>query len=185
MRKHKLLFAIITGSVLAFSTTPFISQQSIKADSYLNAVTQSPKHLGFHKVLVIEPTYVGKIHWKYPIYKSTVGSKRKIPAGKIVKILRTGTNFGWYMKIPGHKGDYTIARKYNDSSWYDLPQKHVYMDYGLFNGAKKRVNKSYKFTWKQYCKLVKMGMYTLMNHPYGATHNKIMKQIKKWKLKAN
>lgn len=185
MKKHKLLFLIIATSMLMTSSGSLISNQSVKADSYLNAVTAKYKNLGLHKVLITKTTYIRKIHWAVPTYKSTVGPKIRIPAGKQVRIIRTGTDFGWYMKVPGHKGDYTIVKKYNDSSWYDLPQKHIYIDYGLFHGAKKRVNKSYTFTWNQYCKLVKMGMWDLMYHPYGSTHNKIMKQIKQWDIKAS
>ena len=50
-------------------------------------------------------------------------------------------------------------------SWYDVYQKHVYLDKGLFEGKENRVGKSYKFTWKQYCHLVKMGIwYTDINN---------------------
>lgn len=118
MKLHKSLLTLFaTASVLSITA---ITSQPVKAINKKDAVTLSYKNLKYRKVILTKPVYVRKIHWKTPRYRSTLGPKLKLKRGKKVYIQQTGTDFGWYMHIPGHKGDYTIIKRYSDYSWFKL-----------------------------------------------------------------
>ncbi|WP_297952575.1 hypothetical protein [uncultured Lactobacillus sp.] len=136
----------------------------------------------FHKVVILKNTQVYKVHRGKDEAHNIYIKAYMLHPGDVATIRDRGVAWGWTI---GKKYNYCSMRDPFSFSWFDTYQRHYYIDYGLFHGAKKRVNKSYTFTWNQYCKLVKMGMWDLMYHPYGATHNKIMKQIKQWDIKAS
>lgn len=108
-----LLTATLLGSALTLTTS-----QPVQAIS--NAVTLSWHNQSYRKVKLTKTTYVRKIHWRIPNYRSTVGPKIRLKKNKVVRIQQTGADFGWYMHIPGRSGDYTIVKRYNDYSWFKL-----------------------------------------------------------------
>lgn len=96
--------------------TNVINSQPVQAISKRAAVNKP----GYRKVRILKRTCVRKIHWKSPTYQSTLGPKRYVSRNDIVRIMQTGTDFGWYMRIPGYSGEYTIVKHYNDYSWFTL-----------------------------------------------------------------
>lgn len=120
VRMNKRFISVALVSILLASGAVLAPTNTVNAISKKAAVTLTYKNMKFRKVRLNRSVYVQKIHWKDPNYKSTVGSKIKLRKGKIVRIQQTGTDFGWYMHITGHKGDYWIRVKYNDYSWFDL-----------------------------------------------------------------
>ena len=34
--------------------------------------------------------------------------------------MQVGTDFGWYLKIPGYRGTWTVSKRHNDYSWFKL-----------------------------------------------------------------
>lgn len=110
-----LLTATLLGSALTLTTS-----QPVQAISKKAAVSLSQHNQSYRKVKLTKTTYVRKIHWRIPNYKSTVGPKIKLKKNKVVRIQQTGADFGWYMHIPGRSGDYTIVKRYNDYSWFKL-----------------------------------------------------------------
>jgi len=137
-----------------------------------------------HKAVITAKTKINHIviNSKYPMgHKS---SSTYLEPGQLVwirKIDNMGTVVTWNGKAFSR---YNYWASYNYSNdWFELQIKQELIDTGLFHGAKKQSNKCYVFTWKQYCKLVKMGMWDLMDHPYGPNHTKILNQIKKWNVK--
>ncbi|MBL1072763.1 hypothetical protein [Lactobacillus kitasatonis] len=117
---NKKFISLALASILLAGGVALAPTSTVNAISKKAAVTLTYKNQKFRKVRLNRPVYVQKIHWKDPNYKSTVGPKIKLRKGKIVRIQQTGTDFGWYMHIPGHKGDYWIKVKDNDYSWFDL-----------------------------------------------------------------
>lgn len=109
-----LLSVALLGAGAAATSTP------VQAISKKQAVTLRQGNYSYRKVRLTKTTYIRRIHYKYPLYKSTVGPRIKLKSGRIVRIQQTGTNFGWYMHVPGWKGTYTIVKKYNDYSWFSL-----------------------------------------------------------------
>lgn len=116
---NKKLVILLTATLLgsALTLTP---SQPVQAISKKAAVTLSWHNQSYRKVKLTKTTYVRKIHWRTPNYKSTVGPKIKLKKNKVVRIQQTGTDFGWYMHIPGRSGDYTIVKRCNDYSWFKL-----------------------------------------------------------------
>lgn len=109
---NKKLVILLTSTLLGSALT-LTTSQPVQAISKKAAVT-----LSWHNQT--KTTYVRKIHWRTPNYKSTVGPKIKLKKNKVVRIQQTGTDFGWYMHISSRSGDYTIVKRYNDYSWFKL-----------------------------------------------------------------
>lgn len=114
----KKLTLISTSLMLAGTVTAIAAQP-------VSAITAKQRHLiknsiHYHKVKLTKKIAVRKIHKRIPTYKSTLGPKQYLRKGKTVRILQLGTDFGWYMHIPGRSGDYTIVKRYNDYSWFKL-----------------------------------------------------------------
>lgn len=182
MKKRILSILLISLALVGTVTT---TKSNVKADSFNYYSTgKGFTHLK-HKVVLIKPITIRKVHFYGHTFYTYLKEKKTLPAGTQIKILPYGDKGYYWLVFYGNKDTTRWVYPQKKTDWFDTYAKHIYIDYGLFHGAKKRVEKSYTFTWKQYCKLVKMGMYTLMYHPYGSTHNKIMKQIKAWNLTAD
>lgn len=176
MRKRILSILLISFALVGAA---IVTQSNVKADSFNYYSTgKGFTHLK-HKVVLIKPITIRKEHSYGHTFYTYLKEKKTLPAGTQIKILPYGDK-GYYWLISYGKFSNGWVYPPKTTDWFDTYQKHVLIDTGLFHGAKKRTNKSYEFTWKQYCKVVKMGMYTLIDHPYGTTRNKIMKQIKAW-----
>lgn len=67
-----LLTATLLGSALTLTTS-----QPVRAISKKAAVSLSQHNQSYRKVKLTKTTYVRKIHWRIPNYKSTVGPKIK------------------------------------------------------------------------------------------------------------
>lgn len=181
MKKRILSILLISLALIGTATA---AQSNVKADSFNYYSTgKGFSHLK-HKVVLTRPITIRKVHFYKHSFYTYLKERKILPAGTQIKILPYGDK-GYYWLISYGKFSNGWVYPPKKTDWFDTYAKHIYIDYGLFHGAKKRVEKSYTFTWKQYCKLVKMGMYTLMYHPYGSTHNRIMKQIKAWNLTAD
>lgn len=178
-RFRTALFSLIAAVGLAncLATT-----HTVKATSFNYYSTKGFYHFK-HKVVLTQPITIRKEHSYGHSFYTYLKEKKTLPAGTQIKILPYGDKGYYWIVLYGNTNKSTWVYPPKSTDWFDVYQKHIYIDTGLFHGAKKRINKSYEFTWNQYCKLVKMGMYTLMNHPYGPTHNKIMRQIKRWNVK--
>lgn len=133
-----------------------------------------------HRAVIMYPTKINHIvmNGKHPMGHKA-GSKY-LKAGQLVwirKIDTMGTVVTWKGKAFSH---YNYWASYNYSNdWFDLYQKNILIDIGLFKGATHRLEKSYKFTWPQYCKLVKMGLWTAYDK---AQQHRINQQVKKWNI---
>lgn len=121
--KHRFLKVAAVSVALtagAVSTVNMVQPaQPVQAISKKKAVNQ----LNFRKVKITKKTYVRKVHTRIPLYKSTLGPWMYVMPGDVVYVRQTGTNFGWYMEVPGHSGKYAIMKKYNDYSWFTLNTK--------------------------------------------------------------
>lgn len=183
MKLKKILFSVIALTGLATCLMAANTNQVKAASFNYYSTGKGFSHLK-HKVVLTRPITIRKIHFYKHSFYTYLKERKVLPAGTQIKILPYGDK-GYYWLISYGKFSNGWVYPPKTTDWFDTYQKHVLIDTGLFHGAKKRTNKSYEFTWKQYCKVVKMGMYTLMYHPYGSTHNKIMKQIKAWNLTAD
>lgn len=128
--KYLRTLTILTVGICLTSVVSLETTQPVQAISKKAAVNKP----GYRKVRILKKTYVRKIHWKNPTYKSTLGPKRYVSKNDVVRIMRTGTDFGWYMKVPGYGGEFTILKHMNDYSWLTL-------------NTKKPKSKKYKEGW--------------------------------------
>lgn len=121
--KHRFLKVAAVSVALtagAVSTVNMVQPaQPVQAISKKKAVNQ----LSFRKVKITKKTYVRKVHTHIPLYKSTLGPWMYVMPGDVVYVRQTGTNFDWYMEVPGHSGKYAIMKKHNDYSWFTLNTK--------------------------------------------------------------
>ena len=121
--KHRLLKVAAVSVALtagAVSTVNMVQPAlPVQAISKKKAVNQ----LNFRKVKITKKTYVRKVHTRIPLYKSTLGPWMYVMPGDVVYVRQTGTNFDWYMEVPGHSGKYAIMKKHNDYSWFTLNTK--------------------------------------------------------------
>lgn len=92
----------------------------------------------------------------------------------------------WLIKKPGYaygyfkrNGKFWAIPEVN-YSWKERYEKYKWVDKGLLDGSMKDEHFDYKFTWKQYCKLIKTGIYTTV-HPKRLWNTKIKYMIDKWK----
>ncbi|KRM31752.1 hypothetical protein FC44_GL000451 [Lactobacillus intestinalis DSM 6629] len=127
--KHKYLTAamvsiILAGSVGTISTTitPTQTVQAVNSNT-LKARKRAVNRNHFQKVVLTKQTYIRQIYLRVPAYKSTLGYKTYLAEGDPVYVEQTGADFGWFLKIPGDKGVYTILRNHNDYSWFKLAKK--------------------------------------------------------------
>lgn len=142
-----------------------------------------------YKAIVTEPKTVYWYSFYAPNWKEHKGHPKTLPVGKLITITRhygfgtmvTGKGMAHHSTID--KETFWMAPSYS-RSWYDVYAKHTLLDTGLFHGAKKRTNKSYSLTWKQYCRLVRMRLWDLTDKPYSYSlaHN-LLKQINAWGIK--
>lgn len=119
MRRKFFVIITLTIGICLGAGIYFLVPQPVQAISKKAKVNKP----SFTKVRILKKTCVRKIHWKIPRYRSTVGPKRYVSRNDIVRIKQTGFNFGWYMKVPGHRGLYTIVKGLNDYSWFTLKTK--------------------------------------------------------------
>lgn len=117
--KHKKLTSLLAALTIAASAGTIATAHPVQA-SKLSTIKSTT---GYRKVRLLKNVNVRKIHWRTPLYKSTLGSKQYVAKGEVVSIKWSGTNFGWYMKVPGHSGEYTISKKLNDTSWFTFNTK--------------------------------------------------------------
>lgn len=96
----------------------------------------------FQKVELTKQTYIRQIYLRVPNYRSTLGYKTYLAEGDEVYIFQTGADFGWYLKIPGDKGIYTVLRRHNDYSWFKLCHK----SYPVSQKYRSRINAKYEST---------------------------------------
>lgn len=180
MKSKKALNILVASIALVGFTNEIFQPQTVEARPHYNEKAYLKYSKNFHKVVVLKSTQVYKVHRGYDEAHNKYTKAYVLKPGDITTIRDRGIAWGWTI---GKKYGYCSMRDPYSFSWFDTYQKHYYIDTGLFHGAKKRAGKSYEFTWRQYCKLVKMGMWDLMNQPYGSAHNKIIKQIKQWNIK--
>lgn len=81
-------------------------------------------------VRITKPTKVYKIHWKSPIYKSTISKYKTLKKGSKVHIFQPDVNFAWYVwgkGLPGaSKGNwkYALTKGQTDYSWFKIISVH-------------------------------------------------------------
>lgn len=117
--KHRILITTLASVMLASgvgAVTSANASQPVQASSKATVINR----VGYHKITITKETAIRKIHYRIPMYKSTLGVKEYADKGLTCKLMRTGTDFGWYLKIPGFKGTWTVVRRYNDYSWFRL-----------------------------------------------------------------
>lgn len=179
MRFKKALITITASIALIDICPAIINSQKVEAKTQYNDKAFSKYARKFHRVLITKRTQVYKVHRGYDEAHNRYTKAYVLKPGDFATIRDRGIAWGW-----------TIGKSYNYCSmrdpfyfdWFDTYTKHTYIDTGLFHGAKKRTEKSYDFSWSQYCKLVKMGLWDLPTHPN--RNKKINQQIKKWNLQA-
>lgn len=114
--KHRLLITALASVMLAgTASTVVIPTQYVQAISKRAVVSHVYK-----KVTLTKTVRIRKIHKRIPTYKSTLGPTEYADKKLTVKLMQVGTDFGWYLKIPGYKGTWTVLKRYNDYSWFRL-----------------------------------------------------------------
>ena len=181
MKLKKIISALIIATSFAIPSAFKVNTLSVRAASFKYYSTKGFYHFK-HKVVLTRPITIRKEHFYRHSFYTYLKEKKRLPAGTQIKILPYGDKGYYWIVLYGNTKKSTWVYPPKTTNWFDTYQKHTYIDSGLFHGAKKRTNKSYDFTWNRYCKMVKMGMWDLMNHPHN--NGKFLRQIKAWNLKA-
>lgn len=114
--KHRFLITALASVMLAgTASTAIVPTQNVQAISKKAAVNR-----GYRKVTLTKTVKMRKIHMRIPTYKSTLGPVVYADKTLPVKLMQVGTDYGWYMKIPGLKGTWTVVKRHNDYSWFKL-----------------------------------------------------------------
>lgn len=114
--KHRLLITALASVMLAgTASTVVIPTQYVQAISKRAVVNH-----GYKKVTLTKTVRIRKIHKRISTYKSTLGPTEYADKKLTVKLMQVGTDFGWYLKIPGYKVTWTVLKRYNDYSWFRL-----------------------------------------------------------------
>ena len=154
--KSKRFLLIFLVSVVLASIGVLTKSNNVSAVSWektYRAVVTQPKTVYYY-------SYYEKQNWK--LNKT---NPRTLQAGQMIHVTRmrrvgtrvTGTGMAYHNNAD--KLTMWLTPSFS-TSWYDVYQKHMYLDAGLFTGSSHRIGKTYHFTWKQYCKLVRMGLWT-------------------------
>lgn len=181
MKVKKMLLALIAVTGLATCLVTRIKNDNVKAESFHYYSTKG-FHLFKRKVVLTRPITIRKEHFYRNTASTYLKERKTLPAGTQIKIMPYGDKGYYWIVFYGNTGKSTWVYPPKRTDWFDTYTKHTYIDTGLFHGAKKRTEKSYDFSWSQYCKLVKMGLWDLPTHPN--RNKKINQQIKKWNLQA-
>ena len=109
------------------------------------------------------------------MYKAKYVKAYRLKPGDTPLIRYRGVDWGWTIGKSYHYCTFT-----DKFYWFDTYSKYKWVDQGLLDGSMKDEHFAYKFTWEQYCKLIKDGIYTT-NHPKKLWKTKIKPLIEKWK----
>lgn len=156
--KHKFLItALATVSLLGAGTVSTLSHpQTVEASS--NKIKLFSKYAkDFHRVVITERTQVYKVHRGKDEAHNRYTKAYVLKPGDTATIRDRGIAWGWTI---GKSYNYCSMRDSFSFNWFDTYSKKVYIDKGLFTGSSKRVGKAYTFTWKQYCHLCKLGIWS-------------------------
>lgn len=114
--KHRFLITVLASVMLAGTfSTAIVPIQTVQAISKKTAVNH-----GYRKVTLTKTVRIKKIHKRIPTYKNTLGPTEYADKKLTVKLMQVGTDFGWYLKIPGYRGTWTVSKRHNDYSWFKL-----------------------------------------------------------------
>ncbi|NRN87828.1 hypothetical protein IMAU30077_01568 [Lactobacillus helveticus] len=131
----------------------------------------------FHRVVVTSPIWVFRIYPRYPMYKTKYVKAYLLKPGDRPLVRHRGVDWGWTV---GKSYRYCILK--DSFSWFEGYEKYKWIDQGLLDGKFKDEHFSYRFTWKQFCKLCSLNV---LNNDYYVTRKdwrtKIRPLIKKWK----
>lgn len=168
----KKLALISTSLMLTGTVVATVPSQTVDAVSNKTFSKYSKK---FNRVVVTDPIWVYKIYPRYPMYKTKYVKAYKLKPGDTPIVRHRGVDWGWTV---GKSYRYCILK--DSFSWFDGYSKYKWVDRGLLDGSMKDEHFAYKFTWKQYCQLIKAGIYTTV-HPKKLWNSKIKKMIERWK----
>lgn len=167
--------ALISASLMLTSTFVAASpSQTVEAVSQKTYTKYSRK---FNKVVALKPMQVYKVHpGKYACYNRYTKAYVLHP-GDTAWVRHRGVDWGWTV---GKSYRYCILK--DNFSWFEGYEKYEWIDKGLLDGSMKDEHFSYKFTWKQFCKLCSLNV---LNNDYFVTkkdwRTKIRPLIEKWK----
>lgn len=115
MKRRFLITALASVILAGTASTTIIPAQNVQAISKKAAVNH-----GYRKVTLTKTVRIRKIHKRIPTYKSTLGPMEYADKKLTVKLMQVGTGLGWYLKIPGYRGTWTVSKRHNDYSWFKL-----------------------------------------------------------------
>lgn len=174
--KKNLLKALTSASVgiMLFSGFSVATAPVVHA---VTAKTISKYARNYHRVVVTKPTWVYRVKLANPrAYNKYYKAYRLMP-GDTALIQYRGVEWGWNV---GKSHRYCTLT--DSFSWFEPYSKYTWIDKGLLDNTLKDEHLSYRFNWKQYRKLVSLG---IMSNSYTTKtwKNKVQPLIKQWHLK--
>ncbi|WP_308558049.1 hypothetical protein [uncultured Lactobacillus sp.] len=162
MKILKNIFALSIAGIILISgvaiTTPTVQATS----AYDNWVKKDSNKSSLYKVVVTKPITIYKAKFRgFYVFK---GKAEHVKPGTILYIHTYGDKGEDWIMTHSKSSNVTKFYPHKTVGWFDTYSKHEYVDQGYFLGKKNRVGKGYTFTWNQYVKLVKMGLWTTNRH---------------------
>lgn len=180
--KNKFLKVIFALLLLLTATSMYLKTNTVEASHSWYWWAKKPR-----TIVLTRPRYIYEIQGTIPRYKNHMVTKKLMPAGTTMKI-QHAADYDWIITKSGYAnsrkspyGKFWIITngKYR---WKMSYTKQLLVDKGLLDGSFSDRHFSYKFNWKQLCKLASLNVF---NDDYFVTKkdwkNKIEPLIDKWK----